>query len=387
MANKVFVESLESRMMLSASAVPLLVAPHIVVQGQTVVIANGDTVASRQDFTDFGPMSTSGGATTRRFIIQNTGDAPLIVSTLKIVGLNAGDFRITKAPTTNIAPGAQAAVVVRFIPVEAGKRSASVVIRSNDPSIPKDTFVIGGKGLNTIDLPNGLKYATTVAGSGLAAAAGNGLKVDYTGFLLNGVVFDSSLKPGRTPFFFQIIDTTDPTKMRVIPGWNEGMQGMRPGEHRTLIIPASLGYGGSVQGSIPANSALVFEVKLLGYPSIHVQLPNAVRIPSGSTTISPSLGTQFGTTTKGHSISRTIILQSDDSQNAALGLTTINFSGTQAGLFTYAVSNYDSTLGGWPIRLTYKATRIGIANVTVSIPNSNPAHPNYTFAIHAKTVA
>lgn len=377
MASNLFVESLESRMLLSA---------NIVVQAQGLVIPNGNAVTTRADFTDFGPMSVSSGAATRRFVIKNTGDAPLSLSTLRINGVNRADFRITKAPTGDIAPGAKANVVVSFDPLARGVRGATVVISSNDPSIPNNTFAIKGKGLNTVTLPDGLQYTTTVPGTGPAAMPGNGLKVDYTGFLLNGVVFDSSLNPGRSPFFFQIIDTTDPSKMHVIQGWNEGMQGMRVGEHRTLFIPANLAYGPAGSGPIPANAPLVFEVTLLAYPTLNVLGPAQAPIPSGSP-VRASLGTQFGTTTNGHSVSRTFLLQTDDSQNAALGLYTVNFSGTQSGQFAYSVANYDNTLGGWPVTITYKGTKVGTADVTVSIPNSNPYYPNYTFNIHAQTTA
>ena len=70
MASKAFVESLESRVMLSASAAPLVAAAHIVVKGQGAVIAKGDATPSRQDYTYFGQMSTSSGTSTRRYVIK-----------------------------------------------------------------------------------------------------------------------------------------------------------------------------------------------------------------------------------------------------------------------------------------------------------------------------
>lgn len=382
MSRKIFVESLESRFMLSASAAPLVTVPSMVVQGQGMVIAKGDAVPSRQDFTDFGPMSTSGGEATRRFVIQNKGAKPLRVSTLRVGGLNGGDFRIINAPTGRIAPGGQAVVVIGFSPLAAGNRSAKVIIRSNDPSNHRDTFVIQGQGLTTTNLPDGLQYATTVAGAGEAATVGNVLKVDSTGFLLKGTVFDSTLTAGHRPYTFKLMGGTDPLKMQVIPGWDEGMQGMRPGEQRTLFIPPSLGPSQN-------TSTLVYEVKLLGYgPYLQVLGKHNSPIPSGTTTVRAKAGTEFGTTTKGHSVSRTFVLRTDDPSNANVGISRIWISGTQAGQFDYPVSQkYDYTLGGWTVTVTYKAGRIGNANVTVQVLSEDPVHPLYTFAIHAKTIA
>ena len=383
MASKVFVESLESRTLLSAAValVAAVPAPSIVVQGQGVVIATGDAVPSWQDFTDFGPMSTSSGAATRRYLIKNTGTKPLKISTIAVAGLNAGDYVITKAPTGNIAPGTQAAVVISFSPLAAGLRSGRVVIRSNDPSIPKDTFVIQGQGLTTTELPDGLQYATTVAGSGRAATIGDNLIVQYMGFLPNGTVFD----PGRAPYLVKIVGGTDPTKWQVIQGWDVGLQGMLPGEDRTLFIPASLGYGvAGYPPDIPPNATLIFETRLRGFgPYLKVLGQNNVRIPSGSTVPSISLGTDFGTTMLGQTVQPlSFILKTNDPD--VINLSWPTFTGTQAGRFTFVPGNYDSTLGGWPFTITYKA-KIGTANVTVSIPSDDPRGP-YTFNIHAQTV-
>lgn len=375
-----FIESLESRVLMSAS-------PSLLVQGQNVTIPRGDATISMNDFTDFGPMSTSSGASRRQYVIKNTGTAPLTISSLKIVGTDPADFTITKSPTGAIAPGAQGVFIVKFQPQAEGARSAKVVLVSNDPT-PRYSFAISGEGLNMTTLADGLQYATTVAGSGIPVAAGYGVKVDYTGFLLNGVVFDSSLNPGRTPLYVQIVGGTDPTKMHVIQGWDEGLQGMLPGEHRTLIIPSSLGYGATGSApSIPPNATLVFEVTLLGYPYLRVRGQDNTMIPSGSTTLSASAGTEFGTTTKGQTVTRQFLLKTDDASNSGLGLYTINFSGTQSGQFTWSASPYDSVLGGWPLTITYKAGKIGTANVTVSIPNGDPNHVNYTFLIHGQTTA
>lgn len=106
-----------------------------------------------------------------------------------------------------------------------------------------------------------LKITDTVVGTGTTTATNNQLTVHYTGWLydvkasdLRGTKFDSSV--GKTPFTFTLGGN-------VIAGWNQGLQGMKVGGKRTLIIPSSLGYGASGNGSIPGNAALVFDVELI----------------------------------------------------------------------------------------------------------------------------
>ena len=108
-------------------------------------------------------------------------------------------------------------------------------------------------------LPDGLQYTIFQDGSGdTAAASGDSVTVNYSGWLqATGALFDSSLKSGRTPFTITL------GAGRVIKGWDEGLVGMKIGEKRRLIIPPALGYGAQVQGPIPANSTLVFDLEML----------------------------------------------------------------------------------------------------------------------------
>lgn len=105
-----------------------------------------------------------------------------------------------------------------------------------------------------------LKVTDTVVGTGAEAVVGSTVSVHYTGTLTNGQVFDSSIPRGEA-FSFQLGGG------QVIQGWDIGIQGMKVGGKRTLVIPASLAYGDRAIGSIPANSTLVFEVELLDVQS------------------------------------------------------------------------------------------------------------------------
>jgi FKBP-type peptidyl-prolyl cis-trans isomerase len=113
-----------------------------------------------------------------------------------------------------------------------------------------------------ITTDSGLQYEDTVAGDGAEAQAGQTVQVHYTGWLYQdgerGSKFDSSKDRG-TPFRFQL------GAGRVIRGWDEGVQGMKVGGTRLLVIPPELGYGArGAGGVIPPGATLQFEVELLG---------------------------------------------------------------------------------------------------------------------------
>ena len=108
---------------------------------------------------------------------------------------------------------------------------------------------------------SGLKYTDQKVGSGDVAMKGNTVAVHYTGWLYTdgkrGAKFDSSLDRNM-PFEFKL------GARQVIPGWDEGVEGMKVGGKRELIIPPDLGYGArGFPPVIPANSTLNFEVELL----------------------------------------------------------------------------------------------------------------------------
>ena len=113
---------------------------------------------------------------------------------------------------------------------------------------------------DAITSPSGLRHIVTLKGSSEAKPKkGDKISVHYTGKLLNGRVFDSSLNRGK-PIDFSV------GLGQVIRGWDEGLMDMTKGEKRTLIIPPALGYGASGAGGvIPANAWLVFEVELLNF--------------------------------------------------------------------------------------------------------------------------
>ncbi len=103
---------------------------------------------------------------------------------------------------------------------------------------------------------SGLYYIEIEEGTGKQAVAGNTVSVHYTGSLLNGEIFDSSIKRGEPIEFVLGVQG-------VIAGWDEGIAMMKVGGKAKLIIPSLLGYGERDMGAIPPFSTLVFEVELV----------------------------------------------------------------------------------------------------------------------------
>jgi FKBP-type peptidyl-prolyl cis-trans isomerase len=104
-----------------------------------------------------------------------------------------------------------------------------------------------------------LQIDELVVGTGATAAVGDTVSVHYTGMFTNGTVFDSSA--ARGPFQFRI------GAGRVIPGFEQGIVGMKVGGKRRLTIPPNLAYGAAGSPpTIPGNATLVFDVDLVSIP-------------------------------------------------------------------------------------------------------------------------
>lgn len=100
-----------------------------------------------------------------------------------------------------------------------------------------------------------MQYKIIKAGTGALATDTQKVKVHYTGKLLDGKVFDSSVQRGE-PAVFKV--------NQVIPGWTEALKLMPVGSKWELYIPSALAYGEQGNQGIPGNSVLIFEVELLG---------------------------------------------------------------------------------------------------------------------------
>ena len=125
-----------------------------------------------------------------------------------------------------------------------------------DSGVSTNSFS-SGDNMNVVTTVSGLQYRDILVGTGDEAAKGATAAVHYTGWLMDGTKFDSSLDRG-IPFEFMIGGG------QVIKGWDEGVVSMKVGGKRELIIPSGLAYGeGGAGGVIPPGATLKFEVELV----------------------------------------------------------------------------------------------------------------------------
>lgn len=158
-----------------------------------------------------------------------------------LLGLGCGSGPTVSAPTNVDQPPAGASSAA---PSSSAGAIAASDAPASDPTVPQTRA-------------DGLQITVLHPGSGPKSKPGDRLRVQYVGTLADGSEFDSSRKPGRTPFVFEL------GKGHVIKGWEEGMVGMQVGELRKLVIPPELAYGESGRPGIPGHSTLTFEVELL----------------------------------------------------------------------------------------------------------------------------
>lgn len=149
--------------------------------------------------------------------------------------------------------GVEKIIVVLLFAVAIAMSAQGLTMAASDASkgqIPE----LKAKSVTT---PSGLSYQDAKVGTGAAPVKGKSVKVHYTGWLVNGTKFDSSVDR-KEPFSFNI------GAGQVIPGWDEGVMTMKVGGKRRLTIPANLGYGArGAGGVIPPNATLIFDVELL----------------------------------------------------------------------------------------------------------------------------
>lgn len=157
---------------------------------------------------------------------------------------------------TNQAPTGQAA----SLPAETASTQQQATSTSTAAVNGKATTSSATSTKNTmqnISKTQGLEIYDEVVGTGAEAKAGQNIQAHYVGTLVNGTKFDSSVDRGQ-PFEFTL------GVGQVIQGWDVGIQGMKVGGKRKLVISPELGYGSrGAGGLIPPNATLIFEVQLV----------------------------------------------------------------------------------------------------------------------------
>jgi len=137
-----------------------------------------------------------------------------------------------------------------------GKKTTPAATNTSLPVLPGQPIpTVVGEATVTA---SGLQIIDTQVGTGAEAKLGDTITVQYTGYLDDGTIFDGPAIHGG-PVQFALSG--------LIPGWQEGIPGMKAGGTRRLIIPPELAYGeAGYGGSIPANAVLTFDVEIVSIP-------------------------------------------------------------------------------------------------------------------------
>jgi peptidylprolyl isomerase len=135
---------------------------------------------------------------------------------------------------------------------------AEMMVKGEQEKSAREEALIKERYPNAIRNPSGLMYVVLQEGSGATPRKGALVEAHYTGRLLDGTKFDSSVDVGK-PLLFLV------GKGEVIKGWDEAFLSMKTGEKRILVIPPDLAYGDKGMGTIPPNATLIFEVELINY--------------------------------------------------------------------------------------------------------------------------
>ena len=249
-------ECLEARTVLSAiGTAHVLGAAEVSTLGvrksitATTLAAHAGTLGQPVSLTVTVRASVSAGSPTGTVRIVDQGN---VIKTLTLSpGTTVGRFATSTATfTLTQAPGGPAYYFGRhkvsavFVPSGSFAKSAAV-----------SAFSVSPPAYST--LSGGVKIATTATGTGPQIKPGQTANVLYTGYLAKtGQMFDNSMSHGNVPLGFRV------GAGQVIPGFDAGTASMRAGETRIIRIPPAQGYGSTANGSIPANSTLVFVVTL-----------------------------------------------------------------------------------------------------------------------------
>lgn len=329
-------------------------------------IASGSTLIANSINTDFG---TSSG--TRTFSIQNTGTSNLILSS---AWSTLTDYTVSYSPST-IAPGASGTLTVVFNPTASGVRTATISLSNNDADEGTYSFnvsaTIADREINLTgnanNIPSGNTAITTTDNTDFGSAdlttgaVTRTFVIQNTGGLALSIWSVSSNNPDFTPTVAASSIAPGGTTILTVV-FNPNAIGVRNGIISISNNDANEGnYTFSVRGNCTDK-----EINLQGGSPL-------TDIPSGSTTISSAIGTDFGAT----SGTRTYTIQNT-------GTHPLNISGVNSNLadFTVSVSATTVPIGGSvTLTVNFNPTTFGTRTATITINNNDADESNYTFRV------
>lgn len=171
------------------------------------------------------------------------------VSNLEMADFDEALHAAFEGKETKVAPEEANKLIQEYLQELTEKKTAEI------KSIGEKFLAENKKKENVKETASGLQYIVDKEGTGAQPSATDEVTVHYTGKLLDGTVFDSSVNRGE-PATFPL--------NRVIPGWTEGVQLMKEGAKYTFFIPSDLAYGPQgIPNAIPPHSTLIFDVELI----------------------------------------------------------------------------------------------------------------------------
>jgi peptidylprolyl isomerase len=203
---------------------------------------------------DGSSVGTTYGSTPQAYVVDDTTLPQVMLDAL--VGAQVGVRILYATPGTSTDSPSQiwSLEVTSAQDVPARAEGTAVAPAEGLPTITLDEDGAPSITPVTTDAPTELVVQPLIQGAGATVSADQTVVVNYTGWLWDGTQFDSSWESG-SPMATPLAN--------LIPGWSQGLAGQTVGSQVLLIIPPDLGYGETAQGSIPANSTLVFVVDIL----------------------------------------------------------------------------------------------------------------------------
>ena len=382
--------------------------PVVVVSGNALDIAHGDTSPAVADRTDFGNVNVVVGRSQQTFTIRNAGvgDLDLNDPSVTFSGPAGAEFALATHPQGTLAPGASTTVTVAFDPVAAGLRTAILTLHSDDPITPLYTFTVAGTG---VVLPTPV---LTVTGNGVEVIGGAdpmGGNYTYLGYTATG---GGNTSPGTVSRIFTINNSGD-ADMQVLNivlsgadvgdfsinlGGTQLPTTLIPGASFTFTVSMTPSASGARNATVTVTTAPdnTFAFPVRGYglganvtaPVINVaglgnrDIPDATLIPS------LDAGTDFGVTGPAV-ITRTFTIQNLGNATLNLNAVPIVVSGTGAAGFTVTQPALTTLNAGLSttFSLTFDPPTLGTWQATITVTstgNLNASLDQYTFVISGR---
>jgi hypothetical protein len=371
-------------------------APEVDVTGSSTSIVDGDVTPATHDNTDFGNVYT-GNNTTKTFTIHNTGAGTLSVSGINFAGTHAGEFTLVGAPAFpwTIASNATQTISVRFAPMAAGNRAATISIMNSDVTEAIYDFALRGSGVdspevnvqgNSIDIVDGdvtpgtanntdfgtLNVGSTTTRTFVIQNSGYG-NLSVSGISFTGTHAADFSVVGAPTFPLTIATGTSYTV--------------------TARFAPTAGGARNATINIMSNDAdeATYNFSLLGtglyLPEIHVT-GNNIGIIDGDVTAGTANNTDFGSVNTTSSVTKTFVIRNPSL--GTLAVSGISFTGAHASEFTLvgAPSFPWNIAAGDTVSVSvrFAPTNGGTRNATINIASNDADEATYDFALRGNGV-